>query len=264
MKRTGFTVIELIVVVSIIATLAALLFPALYWARQTAYTDSTLSDMQSISMALSAYHSVFHVYPDSRQCANLNGEYPDGATWAIPPSRADVLLAEALIGFLPARLDGSDAGFTMKPYKQVYGPYVSSTTGIAKVANPNDPSVNLVDFIDSRGHPIYYFSANTSANSGYVFDSPHQNGVDAQGKPIMVSGIFDSEDNQLPFPDYTQTMPIPTQTFLKYIGDRSGTNTLTSPRDLGDQIMGSRSFLLVGKGSSQQYFGSDNVVLSGP
>ncbi len=55
MRRKGFSLIELLVVIAIIAILAAILFPMLTAARQTAYKSKCMSNMRQIATAMMIY-----------------------------------------------------------------------------------------------------------------------------------------------------------------------------------------------------------------
>lgn len=55
MRRRGFTLLELLFVIAIIATLAAILFPVFANARESARKAECASNLQQIGMALSLY-----------------------------------------------------------------------------------------------------------------------------------------------------------------------------------------------------------------
>ena len=272
-RAAGFTLIEILVVLSIIVLLIAILVPAAILAERYAYSSATEGDLAAIGQALSVYHSDFNMYPDSDLCASAtNLYYSTAPNKGIPSGHADDYLAECLLGYLPGVADGypasgpayagtgtgsafpNTAGFTMQPYKKVYGPYMPTN---AQNITP-DTTGNYYfsgDFPPTAGtpQPILYFSATASPSSDYVFGAAPGQGIfcsadDPGGAP---SGLV---------PLTTGTPPIPNQAslFLKLIGDKTGTNLAT-----GGTITGRNSYLLVAPGPSQLEFAGDSLVYGG-
>lgn len=261
--RAAFTLIEILVVLSIIVLLIAILVPAAILAERYAYSSATQGDLAAIGQALSVYHSDFNMYPDSDLCYGTTNLYPSAPGGGIPSKHAYDYLAECLLGYLPGIADGyptsgpgytgtgtgsefpNTAGFTMAPYKKVYGPYMP-TDAPNLVFVPSNPGTNegnyyfSGDFPPTAGTPlpILYFSATTSPSKSVIFG-------DAPGV-----GIFCYEDDGASAPSSPQ--------FFQLIGDKTGTNNAS-----GGTITGRNSYLLVAPGPSQAAYGGDSLVYGG-
>ena len=88
-NRIGFTLVEIMIVVAIIALLAAIAIPNLLRARLNANESAAIAAMQTISTAAQSYRSANATYPDA--LANLGD--------ATPPYIDSVLAGKAKQGY---------------------------------------------------------------------------------------------------------------------------------------------------------------------
>lgn len=68
MKRRGFTLVELLVVIAVIGILITMLLPAMNYAREAARRTMCMNNMKQLLLGLNNYESA-------------NAEFPAGATW---------------------------------------------------------------------------------------------------------------------------------------------------------------------------------------
>jgi len=62
-RRTGFTLVEMLVVIAIIGVLVALLIPAIQAARESARRTTCQANLKQIASAVQQYHAKFQVFP---------------------------------------------------------------------------------------------------------------------------------------------------------------------------------------------------------
>ncbi|HAL44373.1 MAG: hypothetical protein A2Y12_15780 [Planctomycetes bacterium GWF2_42_9] len=92
-RKLGFTIVELLTVMAIIAILMGLLLPAMQAVRKLAKDTSQKAQFKAIENALEAYHTENGMYPDST-ASSTNNEDTEGAH-----KLAEALVGRDLLGF---------------------------------------------------------------------------------------------------------------------------------------------------------------------
>lgn len=132
-SRSGFTLIEMLVVIAIIAILAGLLFPAINRALETAKRNQAASDVRSIAAAIHMFYNEYGYLPDR---LDAQGFPPfSGPNWA-PADEDDARfftaeVAQRIIQVLIAEPRGVNTNHQLNPRRIVFlsMPNVNATTG---------------------------------------------------------------------------------------------------------------------------------------
>jgi prepilin-type N-terminal cleavage/methylation domain-containing protein len=281
-RPSGFTLIEIMVVVGIIALLFGLALMGLTAARRSAQRTRVLDDFQMITMALSQYRDQFHDYPrfadplaDQNDTSATNGQWLDYA-----PDRGARLLCQALIAPGPAVAppnsstlagqDGADGpGFRTRqplnggtPTGKIYGPYLAPDKFKLEF-NPAVPNMQDAKILDNMGNVILYYPATpgppaVSQPNGYVAlaapTNPATYTVSAQ-TPLL-KPLYNSYDNTV---DTTTSKPMLDQKQMQYLlGDTNMNGTIESSLTPPEMAATTAPYLLWTAGADGQYgFGND-------
>jgi prepilin-type N-terminal cleavage/methylation domain-containing protein/prepilin-type processing-associated H-X9-DG protein len=207
-RRTGFTLVELLVVLAIIGALTGLLLPAIQKTREAAYGAACRNHLKQLGLACHAYH-------------DNNGDFPPGGTSAsvdrgswlvyiLPYVEQDNLyqqirrfasIAEAVTaGVLPAKLpEGRCPSDPFNPSEPGYCNYVGSVgpqCDSAPLGPPNQGSCGYEPFAGYCNRPDWGYT--TSADHGDTADPGQVQGIFCRGgAPINMNGVTDGLSHTL-------------------------------------------------------------------
>jgi prepilin-type N-terminal cleavage/methylation domain-containing protein/prepilin-type processing-associated H-X9-DG protein len=162
-RRNGFTLLELLVVVSIIAVLAGMLFPAIQRLREMANRTKCVNNLHQIGVAMSSHFGTHQCYPmNGKVIADRDPNYPFGLT-SFPGSATKYLnmwgMGNPQLG--PKTQTGSWAYALLS--------YMEETNAFITPFDPNNPNQSgyaqamTVFQCPSRGRNAAQFNSGTDA-----------------------------------------------------------------------------------------------------
>ncbi len=155
-ERTGFTLVEMLVVIAIIAVLASLLLPAVQNAREASRRAQCLNNMKQIGLGILSYHDSHDAFPMGASSSFSSSE-ADGS-----PTRTQVTAAFQGQSFFVSLMPWMDQ---QNVYDRLF---VNSTGGVMGVLYDNNPNGATLDhvFVESYFCPSAVMSRFTTVGEG--------------------------------------------------------------------------------------------------
>ena len=286
-RAAGFTLVELLIVIGIIALLAGLALPMLVKASKTASITRSRSDLALIETALSAYASDFqNVYPQLADITTVQqvANVPGSGFWLdTSTDRGARLLCRALIGPGGAGQlsngnstagpgdDGYDGpGFRARRNVmngvlggRVYGPYLQADKWKLEYDPSSTYSTSTMSgamadakLLDHNGNPVLYFPASVGPSAvtqqfGFVYPVNPMTTAVGSSIPRPLYNAYDDQTDTTPSAAGRTFLLAHDMQFI--MGDRGPGNMPNGKLDAGETATATLPYLLWTPGPTGKY-----------
>jgi prepilin-type N-terminal cleavage/methylation domain-containing protein/prepilin-type processing-associated H-X9-DG protein len=235
-RRPGFSLIELLIVIAIIAVLIALLLPGVQAAREAARRIQCTNNLKQLTLALQNYHSVFGAFPNAYAARGLGQTTTFGAWGAWSPQ-------SLLLGHMEQSQVYNACNFSLVNHDNSAGALANETVVEVRINNFLCPASPLPSGTDLEGYAIaignnYFASTGPSLDyasyaeampTGLFFVDDQSGGG---GFPIGIQSIIDGTANTIAFSEWRMgdfndlhlSNPQDVINFIAWPGPRSAMN----------------------------------------
>ncbi len=198
-RKSGFTLIELLVVIAIIATLVAILLPAVQQAREAARRSTCKNNLKQLGIALHNYHDVYNTFPfriggTNNETQDTNWGRLSGNIGLLPyieqAALYDQIMGSLTIGATTFAANGP------APWRSDYTPWQAKIPSLLCPSQPNHVSTSV------HGRTSYAF--NTGDSMSVLTSNPR--GVFGVRSKIGMRDILDGTSNTIMMAERTQPM----------------------------------------------------------
>lgn len=243
--REGFTLVELLVVISIIGMLIAMLLPAVQAARETARQATCSNNLKNLSLALVAYETSKNVYPGystdldpSTGLPNFTQDANDERSWAfaILPQLDNRALYDKYrdpppVSGNPNPLPGYLVTETLDLFKCPSNPPEGlGSSAMSYVVNSGQIDNSTVPLEFSKGNGVFHYRGGLVGSGGVTMSQAYISGGDGTSTTLLASENADAYRwdglNDSGTPPYLCTERF---TGFTYYGDNSMTPAPPTP-----------------------------------